>query len=281
MANPEITVALGPRRYRLTRGWGRLPKGLRLGQMSKVAADSKGNVYVFQRIDPPVVVFDRNGDYLRSWGQGMIADGHGIFIAPDDRVWLVDRGGHQVMVFDPEGRLLFTVGDRQRPRLQAPFNHPTDVAVAPNGDFYVSDGYANSMVHWFSADGTLRRSWGGPGSGPGKFTTPHGIWVLADGRVLVGDRENNRIQIFDPEGGYLTEWRDLYKPMDVFADRDGIVYVADQIPRTTALTADGTVVGRCMPVPKEGHGIRGDAEGNIYVAETVYDYVARLEPIRA
>jgi peptidylglycine monooxygenase len=175
--------------------------------------------------------------------------------------------------------LLFTIGQRHHPRYQAPFNHPTDVAIAPNGDLYVSDGYGNSMVHWFSPDGGLRRSWGGPGGAPGKFTTPHGIWVLSDGRVLVGDRENNRIQVFTGEGEYLTEWVDHYKPMDIYVDSAGRIHVVDQIPRLTVLKDDGAVIGRCMPVPREGHGISGDAEGNLFIVETAYDYVVRLAPI--
>jgi peptidylglycine monooxygenase len=279
MGVPDMTVALGERRYRVERHWGTLPKGMRLGRISKIAASPGGEVYVFQRIDPPVVVFDREGRHLRSWGQGMIADGHGIIVTDDERVLLVDRGGHQVMAFTPEGELLFTIGQRHHPRYQAPFNHPTDVAIAPNGDLYVSDGYGNSMVHWFSPDGGLRRSWGGPGGAPGKFTTPHGIWVLSDGRVLVGDRENNRIQVFTGEGEYLTEWVDHYKPMDIYVDSAGRIHVVDQIPRLTVLKDDGAVIGRCMPVPREGHGISGDAEGNLFIVETAYDYVVRLAPI--
>ena len=238
MGGPEITVALGERRYRLERHWGTVPKGIRLGDMSKVAVAPNGEVYLFQRLEPPIVVVLQ---FRRS-----------------------------------EHHLSFTLGERHRPGLQTPFNHPTDVAIAPNGDLYVSDGYGNSMVHQFSPEAKLKRSWGGPGSAPGQFTTPHGIWVLADGRVLVGDRENNRIQVFDGEGNYLTQWDDLYQPMDIHVDRDGVVYVVDQIPRLTALRDDGTVIGRCMAVPKEGHGISGDLEGNLFIADTMYDYIVKL-----
>jgi len=274
-----IIVTLGSRRYRIVRHWGTLPEGMRLGEMSKLAVDSQGDVYVFQRIDPPIVVFDREGRYARSFGEGRIADAHGIFITPDDRIWLVDRGHHQIVVCNRQGELLFTVGERGQARFQAPFNHPTDVAVAANGDFYVSDGYGNSMVHWFGPEGEHKRSWGGPGDAPGQFVTPHGIWVLADGRVIVGDRENNRIQVFSPEGQYLTGWHDFYKPMDIYVDAEGLIYVADQVPRLTVLTDDGTIIGRCMPTPKEGHGVCGDSKANLYVAETVYDYVVKLEHI--
>jgi DNA-binding beta-propeller fold protein YncE len=275
----DIVVTLGSRRFRVIRRWGTLPEAVCLGEMSKLAVDSRGDVYVFQRIDPPVVVFDREGQYARSFGSGQIADAHGIFISADDRVWLVDRGQHRIVVCDRQGDVLFTVGECGVARFQAPFNHPTDVAVAANGDFYVSDGYGNTMVHWFDADGGHRKSWGAPGDGPGQFVTPHGIAVLADGRVIVGDRENNRIQVFSAEGDYLSEWDGVYKPMDIYVDGGGLIHVTDQIPRLSLLTDDGTIIGRCMPAPKEGHGVRGDTDGTLYIAETVYDYVVKLAPI--
>ena len=165
-------------------------------------------------------------------------DSHGIFITEDDRILVVDRDGHQVLGFDKYGKHLFSLGDREHPKFQAPFNHPTDVAVGPTGEMYVSDGYGNCRVHRFSADGELIRSWGSWGNCPGEFTTPHGIGVLSDGRGGGGDRENSRVQVFDAEGEYLTEWRSFYKPMDIHVHRD-VVYVADQIPRVTAVNGDG------------------------------------------
>ncbi len=279
MTIPEMTVGLGDRRYKILHSWGHLPDGIAIGRLSKVAVDSDGNVYVAQRTEPQVIVLDPDGNYLRSWGQGVLADPHGIFATDDDRILVVDRGGHQVVGFDNAGKVLFTLGERDQPSFQAPFNHPTDIAVAPSGDMYVSDGYGNAAVHRFSADGELIRTWGEPGDGPGEFSTPHGIWVISDGRVLVGDRENNRIQVFDPEGEYLTEWGGVYKPMDIFADADDMIYVADQIPRLTKMTADGEIVGRSMCSAQQGHGIRGDAAGNIFIAETIYDYLVKLERI--
>src|SRR5439155_5549931 len=167
---------------------------------------------------PPIIVFDPSGAYLRSWGTDTISDAHGIYITRDDLILLVDRDAYQVMGFDTMGRLQLVLGDRHRPRLQAPFNHPADVAVARNGDIYVSDGYGNSSVHCFSAQGQLKHSWGRPGSGPGEFTTPHAVWVDNDDRVLVADRENNRVQYFDAAGAYLGEWTDFYHPMDIYVD---------------------------------------------------------------
>src|SRR5262245_52686857 len=181
----DLIVVLGERRYRVVRPWGVLTDRFGYGVVSHVAVDSAGNVYVYQRGEPPVVVFDPAGGFLRSWGSGQIDDPHGIFITPDDLVVVVDRDGHRVMGFSTFGLPRFVLGDRERPRLQAPFNHPADVAVAPNGEIYVADGYGNSAVHRFSPKGELIQSWGTPGSRPGEFTTPHGIWIDLQGRVLV------------------------------------------------------------------------------------------------
>jgi peptidylglycine monooxygenase len=136
------------------------------------------------------------------------------------------------------------------------------------------------MVHRFSPEGRLKHSWGGPGSDSGHFTTPHGIKALADGRVLVGDRENNRVQVFDADGTYLSEWGGFYHPMDIHVDRARErIYVSDQIPRVHALTPDGRTVGACKPVIAQGHGMTGDAEGNLYMVETRVPVITKLVPI--
>ena len=278
MTTKQQVVAFGDRRYRVHRPWGAMPDHPKLAGLSKGAVDSEGFLYVCQRTDPPIIVLAPDGKFERSFGDGLIGDSHGIFITDDDRVLVVDRDGHQVIGFDKRGKRLFTLGDREHPRYQEPFNHPTDIAVGPNGDMYVTDGYGNTRVHRFSADGELIRSWGAPGSGPSEFVTPHGIGVLPDGRVLVGDRENNRVQVFDGEGDYLTEWGNFYKPMDIFV-ADDLVYVSDQVPRVTALKHDGTVVGSCKPVVVLPHGVRGDKDGNIYFFETRITSITKLVPI--
>jgi peptidylglycine monooxygenase len=277
MTRTELVVILGDQRFAVERPWGRLPSGMQLRYVSDVAVDSRGCVYVAQRGEPPVVVLDPSGEYLRSWGTGVVADAHGIYVTADDRVLLVDRDAHQVLVCDTEGRLQLVLGERHRPRLQAPFNHPTDVAVSCDGDIYVSDGYGNSAVHRFSPDGEWISSWGEPGAGPGQFTTPHAIWVTDDDRVLVADRENNRVQVFNADGDYLSEWGDVYHPMDIWVDRAGMVYVTDQIPRLSLFTTDGQLAGRCRPVLYGAHGIWGDAQGNLFLAEaSPMDRVTRL-----
>lgn len=263
----ERYVVLAEDRYRVETDWIRSDGCPPLNGVSQVAADSSGNVYVFQRSDPPVVVVDPDGRYVRSWGSGQVTDAHGIYITADDRILLVDRDGHRVLCATPTGDVLFTIGSSNRPRFGLPFNHPADVAVAPDGTIYVADGYGNSCLHRFRSDGTWLSSWGSPGSGPGEFSTPHGVWVLGDGRVLVADRENNRIQVFDPDGGYLEEWGNHYHPMDIHVDAMGAIHVTDQVPRLARLDAHGHLIGRCKPVPIGAHGVWGDPRGNLLLAE--------------
>jgi sugar lactone lactonase YvrE len=263
----DLVVCLGEHTYAVERPWGKIPEGIQLGYVSDVAVDSQDNVYLCHRGNPPVIVFDRDGVYLRSWGDNKIVDPHGIF-SIGDRVFVVDRDAHEVQEYDTDGRSIRVLGRRHRPRFQAPFNAPTDVSVASDGDIYVADGYGNSTVHWFSSTGELRRTWGKPGGGAGEFTTPHAVRVHPDGRVLVADRENDRVQVFSREGEYLTEWRDVYHPMDLYIDGNGNVYVCDQIPRLSMFSPDGKLIGRCRPSPFNSHGLFGDTRGNIYLAET-------------
>ena len=280
-AESAPVVVLGNDRYRVEADWVDVEGGPRLRGVSQVAADSAGNVYVFQRADPPVVVLDPGGRHLRSWGTGLVVDPHGIFITGDDRVFLVDRDGHRVLCLTLAGELLLSIGDRDRPRLQEPFNHPADVAVGPDGTIYVADGYGNSCVHRFSAEGDWLGSWGRPGAGPGEFTTPHGVWALEDGRVLVADRENDRVQVFDAEGAFIEQWADHYHPMDIYVDASGAIHVTDQVPRLSRLDDRGALVGRCKPVPVGAHGVWGDASGNLFLAEVApVNRVTRLALVR-
>jgi DNA-binding beta-propeller fold protein YncE len=276
----SLVVVLGDHRYRVEHGWGTLPAGMRLGQVSQVAVDSRGRVYVFQRAEPPVLVFEPTGVFRGALAEGRIADAHGIAVAPDDRILLVDRDAHQVLIVSPEGKLLGTLGERHRPRHGAPFNHPADVAVAPDGEIYVADGYGNSMVHRFAANGEHRQSWGRSGRGSGEFTTPHAVWVDRQNRVLVADRENDRVQLSDRDGRYLAEWRDFYHPMDIYEDAEGRIYVTDQIPRLSQLTPDGRLIGRCRPSFNTPHGVWGAPDGAIFIAEMNPSQVIKLTPER-
>jgi peptidylglycine monooxygenase len=241
-----------------------------------VAVDSRDRVYFYQRKDPPILVFDSEGNFLDAWGEGRLRDAHGICIGPDDHVYVCNRDEHEVLKLTREGKISLVLGQRGRPSLQAPFNHPADVAISGGGQIYVADGYGNSAVHRFSAEGKHLGSWGAPGAARGQFTTPHGIWVDAQDRVFVADRENDRVQIFSPEGDYYEEWGDLYHPMDIYIDGSGVVYVTDQIPRVTMYAPNGQMVSRGKPVEYGAHGLYGDSKGNLYMAEVRLNRVSKL-----
>ncbi|HKK31393.1 MAG TPA: peptidase, partial [Alphaproteobacteria bacterium] len=170
------------------------------------------------------------------------------------------------IVTDLSGQVQQRLGQRHCPNGDAPFNHPTHASRAPDGEIYVSDGYGNVNVHRFAADGSLLATWGMVGSGPGEFTTPHATWALAD-RVLVADRENERVQVFSREGGHLFDLTGLFHPMAIWVDSEGFTYVSDQVPRIVKYAPDGQIVGRCRGAVNGAHGLYGDADGNLYLAE--------------
>ena len=272
----RLVFGTGDYTYELVRPFGTLPANMEYGNTSHVAVDSQDRVYICQRKDPPVVIFDGDGNFLTAWGDGLVADVHGVYITPTDDVFIIDRDAHEVLKFDTEGNVLLKIGTRKKAALQAPFNHPADVAVSPTGEIYIADGYGNSSVHKFSGEGKHLLSWGAAGTGPGEFSTPHGIWVDKQHRVYVADRENNRVQIFDPEGGYITEWRDFYHPMDIYVDHNGMFFVTDQTPRLTVLSSDGNMVARGRS-PDAGHGLYGDSKGNLYFSGNARGVVKLLK----
>jgi hypothetical protein len=200
-------------------------------------------VYVFNRSEHPVIVYESDGRFVRSWGEGVFTRPHGITIH-DDIVYCADDTDHTVRALTLEGELLWTLGTLNQPsdtgyspqgrtnllsirRGAGPFNRPTRLAIAPGGDLYVSDGYGNARIHRFSADRQLIQSWGEPGTDPGQFNLPHSIWVHTDGRVFVCDRENDRIQIFGPSGELLSMWTNVARPGDLLIDRAGRVFLGE------------------------------------------------------
>ena len=218
-------VGSGKYTYEINEDWARLPKGWEM-PAAAVAVDSHDNVFAFNR-DPnhPIVVFDRDGHYLYSWGEGQIRFAHAILIDKDDNVWLVDRDHGQVMKYTGLGEPLMTIGAkdyrsdtgvdptdygsttyRKVTHPGEPFNLPAGIALSPSGEIFIADGYANCRIHRFSRQGELILSWGRPGAGPGEFHLPHGVWIDRHGRVLVADRENDRVQVFTQEGEHITIW---------------------------------------------------------------------------
>lgn len=282
----DLFTKLGKQTYRIERSWVEAPSGGFPGRCIDVAINSRDELLVCQRYDfsiyhgvsPTIYVFDKAGKPIRQWESERVCDSHHIFIDPADRLFIVDRGGHQVIAFDCDGNELFCIGGPDRPG--SPFSHPTSVAVSPSGELYVADGYGAAHVHRFSADGQLISTWGGPGSGKGQFSTPHGICVASDGRVFVGDREANRVQIFSPEGEYLSELNEMYHPMSVCGDGKDNIYVSDQATRVIAFDRDGRRLGHCSPVLREGHGMCLDSEGNIYLVDGNPERVTRLGAVQ-
>ena len=271
-------VGSGTYQYELNEKWAQLPSGWTWGQVSAVATDSQDRVYAFQRKDPPILVFDRHGNYLTSWGTSNFADPHGISIV-DDVIYVTDRNDHVALKFTLDGKPLMVLGTRGQasdtgatkdielpPRSAGPFNKPTEMFPAPSGELYVSDGYRNSRVHRFAADGKLIDSWGKPGKQePGEFHLPHSLWVDRAGTVYVCDRENSRIQVFTGEGKFIAQWRDIHKPTDIYFDAQEIAYVSEQRPSVSVLEKNGKVLAR-FDSPS-GHGLWVDSCGDIYLAE--------------
>lgn len=261
-------VVLGDQHYEVHRFWGRAPKDVAVGVFSTIAVDSDGTVYVCQRGNvAPVIAFAADGNFRAAWERGGVIDPHGINIDANDRVLLVDRDAHEVQIRTLDGQGLTTLGQRNMPSFQAPFNHPTSASVAGDGEIYVADGYGNSMVHRFGADGRHLSSFGAAGSGDGEFSTPHSIWIDGLDRVLVADRENNRICVYDRDGKLMTHWYGFYHPMDIAEDTAGAIYVTDQTPRLTRLNSDGEITGRCRPVWNVPHGLACSPNGAIHFAE--------------
>jgi DNA-binding beta-propeller fold protein YncE len=265
-------VGVGKFTYEVVENWGMLPTGWTFGPASAVACDSQDRVYVFQRKDPPVVILDRDGNYLGSWGDKAITDPHGIYIGPDDVVYLTDRDDHVALKYTLDGKPLMVIGERGKPsdtgctkdggrvlHAAGPFNKPTEMVVAPSGELYVTDGYRNGRVHRFASDGHLIQSW--------EFHLPHSLWIDAQGTIYVCDRENNRIQLFSLDGRYIAQWTDIHRPTDIYIDASDIVYVSDLKPTVTVMDKQGNKIARWdSPF---GHGLWTDSRGDIYLADVM------------
>ena len=192
--------------------------------MAAVGVDAQDRVYAFNRGAHPMVVFDREGNFLRSWGEGVFHRPHGVHVAPDDTLWLTDDGDHTVRHCTLDGKVLLTIGIPGTPAPYMsgePFHRCTHTALSPQGDLYVSDGYGNARVHKYAPDGRLLLSWGEPGTDPGQFNIPHNICCDGDGWVYVADRENHRIQVFDGNGRFETQWHDMHRPSGLHLERGG------------------------------------------------------------
>lgn len=287
MTKTAEIVGAGKHRYEVHEDWAQLPEHITLLAAS-VTVDSQDRVYCFNRSkEHPVVVFDREGRFLHSWGAGLFTFPHTIRADRDDHLWIVDRDLAQMMLFTTEGKLLRTIGQpgyrsdtgvsptdfrsdawRDVKRGAEPFNLPTDIDVAPSGEMFVTDGYGNARVHKFAPDGTLVLSWGEPGTEPGQFNLPHSIWIDRRGRLLVADRENDRVQIFDQQGKLLEIWpTKLIGPAIIYVDAQDVVYIPEHNSgMVSVLDMQGNRLAQWGDAAfKSCHGIWGDARGDLYV----------------
>jgi DNA-binding beta-propeller fold protein YncE len=291
------TFGSGEYRYRAVEGWAKWPDGWNLHDVAAVGIDGKDQVYAFHRGDHPIVVFDRDGNVLRTWGEGIFKRAHGIHMGPDDTVYLTDDADHTVRKCTLDGKVLLTIGIPGTPApfmSGEPFRQCTHTALSPQGDIYVSDGYGNARIHKYTPDGKLAGGWGKPGAGPGEFNLPHNIACDADGWVYVADRENHRIQVFDGDGRFETQWHNLHRPSGMYMPpgKCPICYVGEigpywefnrgapnLGPRVTILSNEGKVLSRVTREPCAGtgagqfispHGLAVDSRGDLYVGEVCY-----------
>ncbi|MCC6468579.1 MAG: hypothetical protein IT563_09675, partial [Alphaproteobacteria bacterium] len=189
----SVTIGEGQYKYRVEENWAKLPDGWELNDVPSVAVDKKDNVYLFTRGEHPVIVLDRDGNFLRSWGEGVFKHAHGIHIGADDCIYCTDDGDHTVRKCTLEGKVLMTIGTPGKPSPYMsgiPFNRCTHTALSPQGDIYVSDGYGNGNVHKYAPNGKLLKTWGKPGTDAGEFNISHCICCDPQGWVYVADREN-------------------------------------------------------------------------------------------
>jgi sugar lactone lactonase YvrE len=293
--------------YRTVEHWFTLPEGRTMGSTSSVFIAPSGHIWVADRCGvnscagsnlAPVFEFDPSGKLLKSFGAGMFVFPHSILRDNEGNLWIADGGGrdgkgHQVFKLTTDGKVLMTLG---KPDIAGDgpdtFNQPNSVAIAPNGDVFVSDGHnagrGNARVVKFTKDGKFIKQWGGHGTEHGQFEMPHALAFDSKGRLFVADRGNNRIQIFDQEGNFLDEWAQFSRPSGIFIDKNDVIYVADSESTDkegyghnpgwkrgirVGSAKDGTVTA-FIPDPSPGtavtsaaEGVAADAQGNIYGAE--------------
>ena len=298
-----------PNPYETIEGWAKLPAGREWGATSAIYPANDGehiwiaercgaNLCVGSDVDP-VMLFDQDGNVVKSFGAGMIVWPHGMYVDADDNVWIADAVGyapvpegigHTIMKFSPDGELLMRLG-KEGVAGSGPdvFAKPSDMLVAPNGDIFVADGHdagGNNRIVKFNKDGEYLMEWGSTGSGTGEFADPHALAMDSQGRLFVGDRANSRIQIFDQDGNHLETWTQFGRPSGLYIDENDILYSADS--ESNARRNRGWLRGIRIGSAKDGfvtafipdpepdqdnsgtsgaEGVAVDAAGNIYGAE--------------
>ena len=284
--------------YRLVDGWAKLSEGESFLDVTSIGVNNQDQVIALNRSQHPIMVFDREGNLLSSWGEGYFGRAHGSCIGPDGSIYCTDDRKHTVTKFDPKGKVLMVLGTKDKPsdtgyrevpdlweRIASikqggpPFNRPTSVALCSKGEILVSDGYGNARIHKFSQKGELLFSWGEPGPAPSQFRLPHSLRVDKYDRIWVADRENSRIQIFNDKGGFLAQWTDLLRPTDL-SIADDVVYVSELCRRISIFTIEGRLLARwgneCHnmddPLFVAPHAVAVDSHGDLYVGEVALTY---------
>jgi streptogramin lyase len=253
-------------KYVINKEWAQSPADMPTGAMSSVAADGKGNVVVLARVAPFVRVFTREGKFVKAWGEaGLFTLAHSVMFDRDGNLWATDTTGHVVHKYDANGKELMTLGKKGMAgdnTSQDMFNQPDAVAIAPNGDIYVSDGYVNARVVHFDKTGKFIRIIGGTkGAAPGQLQLPHGVVVDSKGRILVGDSDNKRITVFDKDGKFVETWP--------FQSRGGTA--------TINIVKDGKLIDAITGLGRP-HGITIDTDGAIYTADATNRIVLKVSP---
>ena len=265
---PQLNYSVDP-------NWPRLPVGWTFEETPSVAIDSREHVFVFHRGQHSIIEFDKDGNFVRSWGDGVFLRPHGLKFDREGNLWAVDDGGQIVVKMDSLGRVRTVLGRKgQKGETNDTFNRPTDIAFAANGDFYVTDGYGNSRVVKFSKDYRFVKTWGKKGTGEGEFNTPHSVAIDKRGRVYIADRENHRMQIFDADGKFITQWKHVGSPWGVVITDDESMYMCDGYAnRVLKLNLSGEVLGTLAGPGKApgqldfAHHLAVGPDRSIYVAE--------------
>jgi DNA-binding beta-propeller fold protein YncE len=281
-----MIVGNGDFRYERVDGWAKLPEYFDLNDPVDIAVDSRDRVYVGSRGNHPILIFNPDGSFVSCWGEGYFFDPHGLYVGSDDTLYIADSRTHVVEKRTLGGELLMTIGTRFRAMpimLRAPFNQPTGVVLGPEGDLYVTDGYGNFLVHKFSPDGKLLKTWGEHGKSGGQFELPHKLDIDDQGQLYICDRNNDRVQIFNLEGEFVGMWTDCHWPQDISIDRkNGLAYLVESHmhgtfkPRVTVRDLQGNTLSEFGGYEHEGQGVLEnshticvDSHGDIYIGDIV------------
>lgn len=269
LAGPSPHASAQSGAFSVDAEWAQLPDGTNWdGNTSWIETDRQGHVVVLVRTAPYFRVFTREGDFVRSFGEeGFLESAHSLTIDPAGFYWVTDSAGHVVHKFSPDGEHLMTLGQKgvsgdntSRDR----FNQPNHVAVTPEGDIYVSDGYVNWRIVHFSPEGEYIRTIAGErGSEPGQIQLPHGVALDSRGRILVNDSDNSRVSVFDREGNFVETWPYPSRGGIVIAE-DDTVYISDVNAGIVNIVKDGTLVDSVAA--DRAHGLGVDSDGSIYVS---------------